>query len=108
MIVIGVVENVVVSPFWQVAPPSHMMLATTVAKPIGLSGSAGLNVKSLVIVNVQVTVLVPSGTLLPTPLHCWTVPPVMAAMAWTASGVGTAVAPGQRSTRRRQMQKPRR
>ena len=67
--VIGVVEVSVVSPFGQMAPPVHMMVVTIVAMPIGLSGVAGLYVKLLVIVTVQVTVLVPSSRSPPAPLH---------------------------------------
>jgi hypothetical protein len=67
--VIGVEDSVVSLTSTQSAPPLHAMLVTIVARPIGLSGSAGLYVKLLVIVTVQVTVLVPPAGSLPAPLH---------------------------------------
>ena len=67
--VIGVVEVCVKSPFSQIAPSLHAMLVTIVARPIGLLGSSGLYVKSLVIVTVQVTVLLPPAGSVPTLLH---------------------------------------
>ena len=63
--VMGVVE-VVVPPVGQMAEPVHEMVVTIVASPVGRPGVAGLNVKLLVIVTVQVIVSPPDE---PTLLH---------------------------------------
>ncbi len=61
--VIGVVE-VVVLPVGQTADPVHMISVTIVARPVGRSGVAGLNVKLFVIVTVQVIVSPPTEPVL--------------------------------------------
>ncbi len=58
IVVTGVVE-VVVPPVGHIADPVHVIVVAIIAKPVGLVGVAGLNVKLLVIVTVQVIVLVP-------------------------------------------------
>ena len=63
--VTGVVE-VVVPPVGQTADPVHEIVVTIVARPVGSPGVAGLKVKLLVIVTVQVIVSPPT---VPTLLH---------------------------------------
>ncbi|MGI8492255.1 MAG: hypothetical protein ACR2NJ_05795 [Acidimicrobiales bacterium] len=59
----GVVE-VVVPPVGQIADPVQTIVVAIVARPVGWFGVAGLNVKSLVIVTVQVIVSPPTEPVL--------------------------------------------
>jgi len=61
--VTGVVE-VVVPPEGQIAEPVQLVVVTIVAKPVGLLGVAGLKVKLLVIVTLQVIVSPPTEPVL--------------------------------------------
>ena len=63
MTVIGVVE-VELPPVGQTAEPVHEIVVTIVASPVGRPGVAGLKVKLLVIVTVQVIVSPPTEPML--------------------------------------------
>jgi hypothetical protein len=66
LIVVTGVVDVVVPPVGQIAEPVHIVVVVIVARPVGVVGVAALNVKSLVIVTVQVIVSPPEE---PTLLH---------------------------------------
>jgi len=61
--VTGVVE-VVMPPVGQIAGPVQTIVVAIVARPVGWFGVAGSNVKSLVIVTVQVIVSPPTEPVL--------------------------------------------
>ena len=62
----GVVWVLLTRPLGHLAEPVHMISVTIVAKPVGVLGVAGLKVKLLVTVTLQVIVSAPTE---PVPLH---------------------------------------